>query len=307
MKIAPATLLVLMWLLATLYCNNSHSVLSHTLWECYAQTCFITIATFNRTSNRIACYVVNDSENHTYINNIFLKPSLQSPLIHKWKGIRLRSKKNISKTYNNNILYCCRMAYARSLEKSLDGVKNMEVTQTKKRTLSTASLTIVDKTKNRSTTQGKTLPLWFGFKAMNALNASNKLAKENHKSVSELVRMGMYEGEALECQDSNVSYPYVTQELWPSKNKLGKQNYHHTQIPSEIETLDGFAMNYHVALFFELDEMISPKDEAHISITKRMNEMRIPLGDDISDPIAIMCTHGGKQWSGHAKIHLKNV
>ena len=39
------------------------------------------------------------------------------------------------------------MAYARSLEKSLDGVKDMEVTQTKKKTLSTASLTIVDKTK----------------------------------------------------------------------------------------------------------------------------------------------------------------
>ena len=66
-------------------------------------------------------------------------------------------------------------------------------------------------------------------------------------------------------------------------------------------------MNYHVALFFELEDMIIPKEEALINITKRINEMRISLGDDISDPIAIMCTHGGKQWSGHAKIHLKNV
>ena len=42
------------------------------------------------------------------------------------------------------------MTYARSLEKSLDGVKDMEVTQTKKRSSSNACLTIVDKTKNRS-------------------------------------------------------------------------------------------------------------------------------------------------------------
>ena len=119
--------------------------------------------------------------------------------------------------------------------------------------------------------------------------------------------MGMYESEALECHDSIISYPYVLQELWPSKNNLGKQNYLHTQISSEIETCEGFAMDYHVALFFELYEMIIPKEDALISITQRMEEMRIPLEDDISDPIAIMCTHGAKQWSGHAKIHLKNI
>ena len=147
--------------------------------------------------------------------------------------------------------------------------------------------------------------MWLGIKAINALNVSNKLAQESHKNVIELVKMGMYEGEALECQDNIISYPYVPQELWPSKNNLGKQNFHHTQIPSEIEIYDGFAMDYHIALFFELEEMIVPKEEALINITKKLKEMRIPLGDDISDPIAIMYTHGGKQWSGHAKIHLK--
>ena len=35
--------------------------------------------------------------------------------------------------------------------------------------------------------------------------------------------------------------------------------------------------------------------------------MKISLGEDTSDPIAIMCTHGGKQWFGHAKFHLKNI
>ena len=66
-------------------------------------------------------------------------------------------------------------------------------------------------------------------------------------------------------------------------------------------------MDYHVALFFQLDDMIIPKEEALDKITKRLDDMKILFGDEISDPIAIMCTHGGKQWSGHAKIHLKNV
>ena len=68
---------------------------------------------------------------------------------------------------------------------------------------------------------------------MNALNASKGLAKESHMSVSvsELVKMGVYENETLGRQDSIPSYPYVSQELWPNKNTLGKQNFHHTQIP----------------------------------------------------------------------------
>ena len=48
---------------------------------------------------------------------------------------------------------------------------------------------------------------------MNALNSSKGLAKESHKSVSELIKLGMYENEALECQDCITSYPYVSQEL----------------------------------------------------------------------------------------------
>lgn len=68
-----------------------------------------------------------------------------------------------------------------------------------------------------------------------------------------------------------------------------------------------FAMNYHVALFFELEEIVIPKEVALEVITKRLDIMKISFGEDINDSIAIMCTHGGKQWSGHAKIHLKNI
>ena len=53
-------------------------------------------------------------------------------------------------------------------------------------------------------------------------------------------------------------------------------------------------MDYHVALFFELEEMVVPKEEALEKITKRLESMKISLGEDISDPIVIMCTYGGK-------------
>ena len=47
------------------------------------------------------------------------------------------------------------MTYTRTF----DGVKNMEVTQNKKRTSSNTSLAILDKTKNRTVAQGKSLPV----------------------------------------------------------------------------------------------------------------------------------------------------
>ena len=142
---------------------------------------------------------------------------------------------------------------------------------------------------------------------MNALNASKGLGEVAHKSVSELVKMGMNEKEALECEGCVSSYMYVAQEVWPSKNDLGEQNYHSIQVPSDVDVCDGFAMDYHIAWFFQIDDMLIPKKEALEKITKKLDEMQILLGDEISDPIAIMCTHGGKQWSGHAKVHPKNV
>lgn len=114
----------------------------------------------------------------------------------------------------------------------------------------------------------------------------------------------MSDKETLECQDCVPSYPYVSQEMWPSMNDIGEQNFHHTQIPSDIDVCNGFAMNYHIALFFNLEEMIIPEDKALNKITKILDDMKILLGDEISDLIAIMCTHGGNQWSDHTKIHL---
>ena len=95
--------------------------------------------------------------------------------------------------------------------------------------------------------------------------------------------------------------------MWPSVSEFGVHNFHYTQIPSDIDVCEGFAMDYHIALFFQIDEMLIPKEEALVKIIQRFEDMHILLGNEISDPVAIMCTHGGKQWSGHAKVHLKNV
>ena len=54
-------------------------------------------------------------------------------------------------------------------------------------------------------------------------------------------------------------------------------------------------MDYHVAFFFDLEKMVVSKEEALEKITKRLETMKISLGEDISDPIAIICTYRGKQ------------
>jgi hypothetical protein len=91
------------------------------------------------------------------------------------------------------------------------------------------------KPKNKPNTQGKTFSSWLEFKAINALNSNKYILKKTHKYDSELVKLGIYGSEALKCQDSNPAYPYVAHEIWPNKNKIRQQNFHHIQISSNIE------------------------------------------------------------------------
>lgn len=90
-------------------------------------------------------------------------------------------------------------------------------------------------------------------------------------------------------------------------NDLGLQNFHHTQVQFDIDVCEEFAMNYHIALFFQINDVLIPKEEALDKITKKLDDMKILFGDDISDPITIMCTYGRKQWAGHVKIYLRNM
>lgn len=90
--------------------------------------------------------------------------------------------------------------------------------------------------------------------------------------------------------------PYY-KKMWPNVRE-GKddQNYHFTQIPLDVEVVDGFAMNYHIVLFFNLYEVIIPKKKTQIKIAKCLDNIKILLGDKINDLTAIMYKHRGKQW-----------
>ena len=68
--------------------------------------------------------------------------------------------------------HLCRMTYTHSLDKIFDGVKDMKIIQNKTQTSSNAYLVLLDKTKNQTVAQGKSLVVWLGFKAMNALTIS---------------------------------------------------------------------------------------------------------------------------------------
>ena len=331
MKVAHTTTTIyVIWLIASLYWIHSQCALSHPspLWheKCNELNIRTTSHIDKHTNSYILLsHVVNVYrnttskprplitywENYRYFTLTFFLATcpLQAPLVHKWNGDMSKAQRRISMDIHNNtkLISLCRMAHSRNLDKTFEGAKDMEISQNKKRTSSFASLTVVEKRKTKSNTPKQTPRLWLGFKALNALNESKGLDMVTHKSVSSLVLGGMSDKEALECQNCVPSYPYVPQEMWPNMDDLGTQNFHFTQVPSDVDVCEGFSMDYHVALFFQIDDMLIPKEKALEKITKRLEEMQIMLGDDISDPIAIMCTHGGKQWSGHAKIHLKNV
>lgn len=67
-----------------------------------------------------------------------------------------------------------------------------------------------------------------------------------------------------------------------------------SKIFSYIKVCDDFAINYHIILFFNLDEMAIPWDK----ITKKLDEMNILFGDEINDLTTIICIHGYKQCLG---------
>jgi hypothetical protein len=232
MKVAKATVVIFVfWLLATPYWNDCLRVCSHSTSDCHKCS---SIDTKINTLIQILTSYIENVEHKILIRNNYIfslvTSHLQAPLVDKWNGEMSRGKRRISIVTKNNTQTCCdcRMAHSRSLDKSFDGVKDMETSQNKKRSSSLTCLTIVEKNKNKNASK-KNAHLWLGFKALNALNANKELDEIAHSSVSELVKSGMCEKEALECQNCVPSYPYVLQEMWPSTNDLGEQNYHHTQ------------------------------------------------------------------------------
>lgn len=106
------------------------------------------------------------------------------------------------------------------------------------------------------------------------------------------------------CHNNITSLHICTTKMWPIKDNVAEQNYHYIQIPWNIEVNKGFAVNCHLVLFFNLDELVISWEETQGKITKKLERMKILLEEGISNLIVIMCTHARKQLSWHAKIHL---
>ena len=150
---------------------------------------------------------------------------------------------------------------------------------------------------------------WLGYHAMNAIACENGEAIEPPFSVSELVKFGMEHNEALEHLEAVPSFSYIPQEAWLSKRMDGKEGgrFNLTQVPFDVEVDGGrFSLDYQVAITFELCERNLSRNETYEKTETKLQAMNIELGEILGEPIAMLCFHGSKRWSGIIKLHLKN-
>jgi hypothetical protein len=84
-----------------------------------------------------------------------------------------------------------------------------------------------------------------------------------------------------------------------------------TQIPFDIPTHPntGLSLDYHITIYFEPPVIPILHDVVKALVLKRCQDMEIPLGTDLIDPVTILCKHAkeGEQrgiWSGIIKLHL---
>ena len=190
---------------------------------------------------------------------------------------------------------------------ALENDPDVEMFVTQKRSSSTTQVT-TKKAKGKSNSGLKRPPFWLGFQALNWTNRGKGLPMDNPIPVATLVKNGMREKEARECQSIVTSFPFVIQEEWPNSREDGKigQHFNLTQIPSDVEVdRFGFSFDYHIAIYFEMGEIEWEKDMIMPLVEDRLKEMNVELGEIIGEPIALMCYHKSTKWSGVIKLHLK--
>ena len=170
-----------------------------------------------------------------------------------------------------------------------------------------AQVTICQKkAKGRLVTEPKRPPFWLGFQAMNWTNRTKDYLVDSMELISELIRKRMEINKATECQQATPSFPFVIQEKWPSKRIEG-QHFNLTQIPFDVEVDEhGFALDYQIAIFFEIGNLKVLKESVMEKIKERLKKMKIATSSMIGEPIAIMCYHKSTTWNGVVKIHLQN-
>jgi hypothetical protein len=258
----------------------------------------------------------------THLNHFFPSINIQvGPQLNLWNGFELgkiRSKHfNTSSKKRHSLKYCdChRMSTSSSVaattrklfEQNVDSMDTMSNGQ--KRQVNAIVVSSQKKAKGKATPPPHP-PFWLGYHTLNAIAKKNGEPMEPTLSVSELVKFGIEHNEALEHLEAVPSFPYIPQEAWPSKRADGKEGGHFnlTQIPFDVEVDEGgFALDYQIAITFEINERnLSTRDEIYAKTEGRLKVMGIPLGEILREPIAILCFHGSRRWSGTIKFHLKN-
>ena len=253
---------------------------------------------------------------HVSHSNLFFFYSqfLGGPQLNLWKGIRgkmIRSKAHSKLKYKPIFCFACnRMATSTPTLSSRKLFENENVDSINgKRPVLAVVLSSQKKVKGIKPSEIGRAPYWFGFHAMNSIAKAANMPLIQTPSFTELVKNGVSEFEAHEMVESCPSFPFVDQKEWPSKRIDGKKGMHFnlTQIPLDVEVGDhGFALDYHISIHFELEGRELDRDMI-IDLTKdRLKSMKIEVGEILGEPIAILCFHGTKRWSGVIKLHLKN-
>ena len=191
-------------------------------------------------------------------------------------------------------------------EQNVDRIDTLSNGQ--KRQVSAIVVTSQKKAKGKDLTS-QTPFFWLGYRTLNTIAYENGESIEPTLSVSELVKFSMTHEQALEHLVTIPSFPYILQEAWPSKRMDKKEGGHFNlaQVPFDIEVdEEGFALDYQIAISFELCERNLSKEDIHAKTEARLKVMGIQLGEILGEPIAIICFHGSKRWSGTIKLHLKN-
>ena len=145
-----------------------------------------------------------------------------------------------------------------------------------------------------------TPPLWLGFEAMERIAIDGGAPR--FIEPAPIQKKGRSEKEATEFLAAVFSYPHVGQTLYPLVRPDGIEGQHFNiiQIPFEVETdpKTGLSYNYQVAIYFEKPSRHYTHEEVLTLTQTRLREMKIPLGSNIVEPIAIICRNvSARHWS----------
>lgn len=79
--------------------------------------------------------------------------------------------------------------------------------------------------------------------------------RSSTKSLEELLKAGFIESEARDLLNGRMSFPRVTQKLWPTvrPDHIEGQHFNITQLPFDIEvnSSTNLSLDYHILLQFE--------------------------------------------------------